>query len=245
MIRIAICDDRLDQLEYIQALCETYLSEHANIEATISAFPNPMNFLDKQEKIGGFDIVLLDICMPGMSGISVAKEIRAKSVKTEIIFLTTSDEFAMEAFAVKALHYILKPFTKPELYDALDKAIKVLCAPAARKMHLYGENGTIYTLEVNKLIYVESLRNCRTFHAVGGTYNETKRSLQVILDELNKLYPDQFISPYRGYIINLNAISSLDPTGITLKDKTVIPLKSGTFRKIRDLYFEWSFHKEG
>ncbi len=244
MIRIAICDDRPEQLEYIQSFCETYLSEHASIEATVLPFDNPMSFLDKLDKVGSFDIALLDICMPGISGISVAREIRTRSDKTEIIFLTTSDEFAMEAYSVKALHYILKPFVKEELYDALDKALKMICAPAAKKMHISGENGTIYTIEVNKLLYVESLRNSRAIHTVSGVYSETKKSLQTILDELNRLYPDQFISPYRGYIVNLNAVSSLDPTGITLKDKTAIPLKSGTFRKIRDLYFEWSFHKE-
>ena len=245
MIRIAICDDRPEQLEHIQTLCETYLSEHTGIEASVMPFDNPIAFLHKLDKIGSVDIALLDICMPGISGISVAKEIRTRNDKTEIIFLTTSDEFAMEAFSVKALHYILKPFAEKEFFDALDKAMKMICAPAAKKMHISGENGTIYTIEVNKLLYVESLRNSRMLHTVSGTYSETKRSLQTLLDELNALYPDQFISPYRGYIINLNVVSSLDPTGITLKDKTVIPLKAGTFRKIRDLYFEWSFHKEG
>ena len=61
------------------------------------------------------DIVLLDVCMPGILGTEVAQELRKFSSSTEIIFLTTSDEFAMDAFAVKATDYLLKPFLLPEL----------------------------------------------------------------------------------------------------------------------------------
>lgn len=244
MIKIAICDDKLDQLEIINNACVEYFDEHSNIQASIAKYNNSMSLVDDIDKNRHFDLVLLDIYMPGLSGIEVAKEIRLKDEKAEIIFLTTSNEFTMEAYALKAINYLIKPFKYDEFEKAMDKVVKILNAPTGKKILINGQNGMIHSVEINKIIYIESQRNCRVIKTLKESFHETKFTIQSLLDQLEKLSPGQFIVPYRGYIINLDQIIALSPDSITLKNGDEVLIKSGTYRQIKKIYFDWCFDKE-
>ena len=107
MLRIALCDDVQIELNTIRQAAETYFRD-AREPVTYVSFTNAFAFAEAIEKGARFDIILLDICMPGMLGTEVAEELRKQDKLAEIIFLTTSDEFAVEAFSVKATDYIKK-----------------------------------------------------------------------------------------------------------------------------------------
>ena len=122
-MNIAICDDLPAQSELIHTAALDYFSRHKEQEVEFSIYNNSLLFLDSLKSTGGFDILLLDICMPGINGTEVAREIRKRQDKCEIVFLTTSDEFAVDAFALKAAHYLLKPFTQELFDEAMDRAL--------------------------------------------------------------------------------------------------------------------------
>lgn len=243
MIRVAICDDEPHQLEKNKAACDAYFTNHTDIDVAIFPFGNPNDFLDKIEKSGGFDIAVLDICMPGISGIDVAREIRKRNDKTEIIFFTSSDEFHGEAYGVKAMRYLHKPLVEAEFYEALDNALRLVNAPSGKKIQIFGESGAIHGIEANKILYVESFRTYRMVHTLSGSYKDTKRSFGVLLEDLCKLYPDRFVSPVRGYIVNFENVTSVTMEGITMKGGEVVPVKSGNFRKLREMYLDYLFQK--
>ena len=119
MLRIAICDDQPTQLMLICSAAKQYFAEFQKYVAEVYGFQNAMEFLDSLEQTGGYDIAILDICMPGINGVRVGTEIRKRKDPTEIIFLTTSNEFAVEAFALNAVHYLVKPFTQEQFQDCL------------------------------------------------------------------------------------------------------------------------------
>lgn len=122
MLHIAICDDQADQIQKIREASEKYFQnrkEHVDYQT----FENAFAFIEAVDKGDFFDIVLLDVCMPGILGTDVARELRDHHSRAEIIFLTTSDEFAVEAFEVKATDYLLKPFTQAQFSKAMDRAI--------------------------------------------------------------------------------------------------------------------------
>ena len=106
MLNVNICDDREEHLQIINAAAESYLQKK-NIDAHICLFTNAMDYLDHISSKGGSEIALLDICMPGISGTDIAREIRKRGDHTEIIFLTTSSEYAVDAFHLKAAHYLV------------------------------------------------------------------------------------------------------------------------------------------
>lgn len=243
MIRIAICDDEPDQIQIIKSAVQRYLKQHQDYQIELRAFSNPLYFLDEIEKNGGCEIVLLDICMPGISGTEIAQVIRNRQDDAEIIFLTTSTDFAIDAFALKATHYVVKPFSQNQFDEALDRAMKKLVNQKSYKLILRTENGSIQAVNAEEILYIESVQYDRVVHTRHGQYKETRRSLTRLQEELEQLLPEQFIQPYRGYVVNLAAIRTITSKEIILQDGTPILIKSGDFRKLRDLFFQWSFEE--
>ena len=124
-MNITICDDQKNELESIKQIVTEYAKAHSELLIEISCFLNPLDMLDGINKNGVPDIALLDICMPGVLGTEIAKEIQSKSEdNTDIVFLTTSHDFAVEAFALHVNDYLTKPFTKERLADTLDRLIE-------------------------------------------------------------------------------------------------------------------------
>ena len=115
MLKIAICDDEQDYREIIEQMLNRYIKD-TDIEAQIDIFTNPSELIDATENGTIYDIYLLDIYMPGITGMSFATELRSRDIKSSVIFLTSSTDHALEAFGVNATHYLLKPFTLKTFY---------------------------------------------------------------------------------------------------------------------------------
>lgn len=244
MINIAICDDHKEWRDKIEDACKIYFENHPNLKVRTVTFHDPQALLEHIENGGKVRVALLDIVMPGISGIDVAKKIRERGDETEIVFLSTSNEWGMQGYQVKAMDYLLKPFVQSEFDAMMDKVIKLIKAPPAKKIALCGENGRMVFAEVDRIIYVESQRNRRLLHSEDGDFYEMKRTLQALTDELNRLHPDQFVSPIRGYVINMDAIREIAPDSIVMKDGFRIFIKANAYRKFRDFYMEWAFERE-
>ena len=98
MIRIAICDDDTKQLHDIKSMCERCLRNHTE-EIRYTLYDSSFLLSEELERGRVFDIFLLDIYMPGISGLDIASEIRKREMRTEIIFLTSSDNFAAKGIS--------------------------------------------------------------------------------------------------------------------------------------------------
>lgn len=115
MIHIAICDDSKQERQILAALFKRYQELHAT-PLQIHIFQNGFSLLDAIDQGKRFDITILDILMPGENGIEIARNIRASGTDTEIIFLTSSPEYAVDSYEVKAQNYLLKPITEEKFF---------------------------------------------------------------------------------------------------------------------------------
>lgn len=122
MIQIGLCDDDLAILSQLQVLLGRYQVER-NAEITSAAFQSPLELLAEIEKGMRFDILLLDVLMPGENGIDAAREIRRYDNNVKIIFLTSSSEFAVESYTVGAYFYQLKPIWEENFFRLMDAVI--------------------------------------------------------------------------------------------------------------------------
>lgn len=242
MLQLAICDDLSDQLSLISACTRRYFDVHPAVYE-ITCFERVMDFLDAMEQCGGFDVVLMDICLPGLSGIDAAREIRRRRDRTEIIFLTTSREYAVDAFALHAAHYLVKPFTQSEFDEAMGRALAAFAREQARQITVLSEGGTLHHVAISEIRYIESRAHGQTIHLNSGHLLESRRSLGRLLEELEKVSPGQFISPYKGYIVNLKAVSSIEPRKAVLKSGEEIPLPRGAFREVKEQFFRCVFEQ--
>lgn len=245
MINIAICDDQSLQLAKVKSAVEGYFKRFQDYTARIDVFDNSSLFLDALIKTGGWDIVILDICMPGISGTELAREIRRRKDRTEIIFISVSSEFALDAFVLNAVHYVLKPFTDTQLEEALDRALASFAECRPKRILLQLGNGAVQSLDINEISYIESIAYRRVVHTDNGIFEETRKTLSGFMEEFNNLSPGQFIQPYRGYIVNQNVIRTITPEHLVLHNGDSILIKRGDFRRLREIFFSWSFRNGG
>lgn len=241
ILNISICDDRQEQLAKIHTAALEYFKSHSEWTIQINCFDNSLLFLESLEKTGGCDIALLDICMPGILGTEVAKEIRKRRDKTEIIFLTTSDEYAIDAFALKATHYLMKPFTQQQFDEAMDRAMLRFADGLLKTIVIKPEGGGAQAVDINEILYIESRGHLLTVYTKNGSCTEGQRSLARLLEELEKQSPSQFISPYKGFIVNQKAIKTIEKEQIILRSGHRIPIPKRGFRELQNNYFDYMF----
>lgn len=241
MIKIGICDDKIKQIEIMKRALHSYESANSINNLEVSCFSNSFLFLQELENGSKFDILLLDICMPGILGTDIARKIRKNKDKTEIIFITTSDEFAVEAFALKATHYLIKPFSQNKFDEALTMAIERVQLNEDKFILLNCSGGIVASILLKDILYIESYSHEQTLYLCSGEKLETRSTLNSLFVDLNALENNQFISPCKGYIVNQNQIRTITPEGITMKGGKTIPIIKRMFRKTKDAYFEYMF----
>lgn len=238
-MRIAICDDLVEQLNTIEAALIAYFKLHPKF-VKIEAFQHAFDFLDAQTK-KPFDLVLLDICMPGLLGTEVAKEIRSNKHHTAIIFVTTSQEFAVEAFALNAVHYVIKPFNEIQFNAALERAMASIQDKLNQMIQLKCPKGIYQMVDIDQICYIESRAHRQQVCLFDGTTIETVQTLMELYQTLELLSFGQYIQPYKGYIVNQQAISKIEPQQLVLKNHQVIPIPRRTFNTLKKSYFEYMF----
>ena len=244
MLRLAICDDSVEQTELIKSAVLCYFKKTEQ-KVDIREYNDAIVFLDELNKTDGFDILLLDICMPDVLGTDVASEIRKRKDKTEIIFITSSNEFAIDAFALKAAHYLIKPFMQEQFEEAMDRAIEHFSTMQVKNITLKLSNGGYQTVDINEIIYIESFGHVQSVYVKSGGYIEARLTLTQLFLELKELSKRQFVAPYKGYIVNQKAIVKIESDRIVLQNGKEVPIVKRSFREIRDCFFDYTFGAEG
>ena len=241
MLKICICDDNHEEQKLIKKATEVYFSTHGGCSIQLICYDNPMLFLEALNQNGGYDILLLDIFMPGINGIDVAKEIRKRQDKTEVIFLTTSDDFAVVAFSLKAAHYLVKPFTQSEFDEAMDRALGFIIKNTMLKISFKLAGGGIKTVNIDDILYIESYKHVQQLHLKDGDTLTLRESLSSLQEELDGLSPNQFLSPYKGYIVNLKVVHAIERNCMQLYNNESIPVAHRSFKELTDKYFAYAF----
>lgn len=243
-MKFAICDDEKQHIDSIALALKNYLEKIKEQNFTIWEFSNQFDLLDKMNSGAGFDVVFLDVLMPSMDGTEVAKEIRIKKYPCEIVFVTSSTDYALEAFDLGAIHYVLKPIDKKRFEDAMDRLLKKIFTNVEKTVVLKTPSGGAQKVETFFIEYIESFKHTQTVHLINRKNFEVKSSLNAIFEELMVKCGSQFIMPYKGYIVNQNMIRTIETNQILMQSGAKIPLAKGSFREIKDAYFEYMFNRE-
>lgn len=190
-----------------------------------------------------FDLLLLDIIMPGVTGMEAAKELRKSNCDIPIIFLTSSREYAVESYRVSAEDYILKPVQKDELFPVLDKQL-VRFAQDEAYLTLKTGNG-IVKLFFSQILYVEVINRSLHFVLTNGDVRQTYGYLN---DYENFLLSDpNFYKPHRSYIVNMRQVTELNKNGFNTVLGKTIPIARDAFTKSKAAYMKYllSSNKRG
>lgn len=240
MIKAAFCDDDLLVIDEINTLFEQYCAGHDQ-KITGTVFHSPLELLAEIEKGIHFDILFLDVIMPGQNGINVAREIRQYDRTVKVIFLTSSSEFAVESYTVDAFFYYVKPIKADAFNKLMDSAISECEREKQDSLILRCKDG-ITRIVLEKLVYCEVMGRTLVFHLESGANLESIGSLDELNNELAK--HGSFMRPHRSFLINMEHIQSISYKAITLDNLEKIPIPHGKCSEIKNLYLDYAFNRK-
>lgn len=221
-VKICICDDSSEERAFINALVREW-SQQSGTDVSVCEFPTAEAFLFEYEDLVP-DLVLLDIEMPGMNGVALAKRLRERNKLIQIIFITGFSEYIAEGYEVAALHYLIKPVSPKKLFSTLDRALEKQEIDG-RKIVFKTSAETVQLL-LYEIRYIEVMKNYITVYAE-GSYT-VKRTLKEIERELD----ERFLRVGRSYIVNLHYVSRVTRSEIFLRGGESVPLPRGAYETV-------------
>ena len=238
MYRIALCDDVAAELDRVEALLTAYGREKRNGKYVIDRYGSGEALLAAvSENLESPDMLLLDIFMSGKTGLETALELRRLGIKAPIIFLTTSPEYALEAYEVDALQYIVKPIEKKRFFHAIDVAFEML-KKAEKELIVIRVAGGVRQLRPNAVIYCETQKNYQVLHL-----EETDLRVRMTSGEMYGIlerFP-QFCRCGSSYILNMQHIAVVEKEEINMDNGSRIYIPKNKTAEFRKTYFSYYF----
>lgn len=227
-MRIAICDDEPQcRQQAVQAIHECTRS----LDILTDVFESGSLFLQSFQKIP-YDLVFLDIEMPEIDGISLARKLREWSRDVPIVFLTSHIEYALEGYEVNALRYLTKPIRSEKLQELLDYVQERI--QEQRTLWLKTDMGEERVL-VKEILYLEAqnqnilIRTAERDYLVRYNLGEYEKELSA----------DGFFRIHRGYLVSLRHIKSLGRHEVTLSGSTILPVSRTKEKALKEALFQY------
>lgn len=227
-MKILICDDEQTYLNTLRIHVEEYM-QNRHILYTITALLDAAQ-LPKEE---AFDLVFLDVQMPNIDGITLAKQLRKRNPKLALFFVTNYDEYQDDAMDLQAFRFFEKPFNVNRLYAGLDKAMEYI---DGSYVDIYlSENAAQQRVIADDIIYVT--REGRKVSVV-----TTIRELYVAekFDDLWAKLPQSFFYPvHKSFFVNLHYVDRYTYTELLLTNGTRIPIAPRKQSAFHKFWFEY------
>lgn len=236
MLRVGICDDRQKDIDMVRALAARFSDSHPEHPLDICAYASAYDLLEEVERTGGCDVYLLDILMPQMSGIELAQKIRKRGERAQILFLTSSREYGIEAIGVKAAGYLLKPIQEEPFHEAMHACIKELEPDRHPSLPVKTKQGLI-RVQMAELMLIESFNHICELTLSDGTKLETPARLSDLYEQLRE--NAGFVFPHRAYIVNMEYIRGISVTGILMTDGRRLPISRKGYSDIKAAYLNY------
>jgi len=231
-MNILVCDDMKEDADRLAALIAL-----SGFEAQTAVFTCPRQALDYFLSGANIDVCFLDIIMPKMNGIKLAEKLRDNNFANNIVFLTTSNDFASQSYQVQAFDYLLKPLTGEKVnnimsklkksWENADKAGLSVVTQGAAKFVLFRNISHVEV--INHIVYIKLLdKSIIKMYVAFGKIEE-----QLLADS-------RFAKCHRSYIVNISEIMTMGNNELTMKNCSKIPI-SRSYSQVKDKIVKWMF----
>ncbi len=213
MIRIAIVEDDKNYISELKKMLAQYEKESGR-KLIVTVFDDGEDIaIDYKAE---YDIILMDIEMRFMDGMTAATKIREKDNEVILIFITNMPQYVMEGYKVDALDYVLKPLTYFSLSQRIDRALIRMKKRLTKYITIPIHNG-IQKIDVNKIYFIEMHNHDAIFHTENGEYvlRESLRILEKLLEK------ESFYRCHKSFMVNLAYVDSIQGCDIYIKDQII------------------------
>lgn len=226
---IAICDDRAEDAQHVRELTEAWArSRGATLQTEL--FSSAESFLFRYEEDHSFDLLLLDVEMGGMDGVTMARRVRRGNEAVQIVFITGYSDYIAEGYDVAALHYLMKPVNREKLFAVLDRAEEKL--RKNEKLLTLSVGGETVRVPIYQIRYADVYGNYVTLHG------QSDLTVKMTLGELEKQLDERFYRAGRSLLVNLTCIRCVTRTAVQLSDGTALPLPRGAYEPLNRAIIE-------
>ncbi len=217
MYRLAVCDDEGEALEELCRMCGEILNG-LKVEHEIVPFSSAQD-LSAALSSGReqFDLLCLDICMDGKTGMDLAHELRERDDRTSILFISSSDAYLREGYSVRPIQYLSKPLKGEELAEALRSDLRINHSP---RLVTFRRGNRTSALPIAEIIYVESRDHGICLHMTGE-----EQTFPISLSEAEQILPqEQFCRCHNSFLVNMAAVTEISRNWVTLCGDRTIPI---------------------
>lgn len=244
-MRIALCDDEARFRGQIFSIVSEYAEERRDKDISFEVFSDAESLLSSVRQKGGFDIYILDIVMPGMSGIALGAALREHTSEGKIIYLTSSAEYALDSFRVRAFDYILKPPTKEQVFAVLDEAISSIHIKKDKVLVIKTKEGNS-RITFDSVLYAELKGRSAVYHLADGK-TVVSTTLRIPFPEaVGELLGDsRFALCGASMVVNLHHVTSVETEGLLFSDTERVFLGKKACRELRSIWSNYWINEEG
>lgn len=224
-MKIAICEDLASDSAILCAYINNYCRQNC-YDSQIVTFETGDALLDAFSP-GAFDLVFLDMIMPGLSGAVVAQKIRETDRDCSLVFITTSKDYMAEGFSVQAKGYVIKPLEQEKMDDVMH-ALRHDFEQGSRLIEI-PMSGESIMVSIADLFYAEVYDKFAMLHMKRG-----KLTTRLPLDELEaRLGGTPFLRCHRSYIINMNYVDDMRAGDFLMRNGDVVPMRKNGRKGVR------------
>lgn len=210
MIHVAIVDDEKETRRHLVS-CLNYMGEKENVQFNVTEFPSGTAFL------GGYrpeyDIVLMDIEMPGMNGMETARALRKMDATVILIFITNLAQYAVNGYEVEAMNYLLKPINKYDFAMKMARAVSRTTKRLEDSVQIRTD-GDSYMVRTSDIKYLDVSGHYVNYHTTVGNYTE----YSTLKEAEKKINKDFFVRCNRCYLVNLRYVTHVKGDSVFIEE---------------------------
>ena len=229
-MRIAVCDDNPKELERIKG-CFCRIQGYDLVCSYFDSTSTVMEILKTENS--PYDLYILDIEMPGMNGLKLAKSIREKDSRALFVFLTSYTRYMKDVFDVVTFDFIEKPISDEKLLQILERAATYLNITSQH--FSFGYRASRYSLKYDRILYIVKKGRQALIHTFEDVY-KTNMTLEEIWKQLN---PKSFVHIHSSYIINLYNLDRKDNEIAIMRNGEKLHITKGYRRELAMRHYEF------
>ncbi|MCM1268135.1 MAG: LytTR family DNA-binding domain-containing protein [Bacteroidales bacterium] len=235
-MRITICDDSIKDLLAIEKLVLKFKSQNPDSEFVLEKFSDSSRVSTEIAKGQFSDIYILDMLMPDRTGIDLGRQLRDSGCNNVIIFITASDDYALDAYGVQAIRYLLKPINEGKLFEALDYAMSYMNAKT-EPLYLIKTTGGLVQRPYSKIEYIENAGRKLEVHLTDGEVLKSLFIRKSFEEEICEVADkNNFIQVHKSFLINMNYIQQLTPDCVLMESGAYLPVSKAKTSVVKREY---------
>ena len=224
MINTAICDSSQAELKTTGLMIQNWM-KHSGVKGKIESYLSSVTLAEEVKHGARFDLFIMAVVMPKLDGIALGKLIQKTLPNAEIIYITNSREYALEAFENKALQYLIKPVQEEQMIDALNQAQTLIKISQAKEIINIKSKTGLCTVRIPEIMYVENVLRTPYYHLENGVTIQglvNRGTFDQAIAPISTL--PGFVSPHKSYWVNMAYIRVVVSGKLMLSNREELPI---------------------